>query len=122
MDTVHGALGNVIDFIKPGVSAQQIVEYGDGALASLGVSTSGRGAPGQITGSYPVLWGHGLGLGFERPWLISGEELTIEEGMFLAVEKFLSLENVGTAAAEQNLLVDANGVEVLTNSKEGSWL
>jgi methionine aminopeptidase len=34
MDTVHGALGNVIDFIKPGVSAQQIVEYGDGALAS----------------------------------------------------------------------------------------
>jgi Xaa-Pro aminopeptidase len=63
-----------------------------------------------------------LGLGFERPWLISGEELTIEEGMFLAVEKFLSLENIGTAAAEQNLLVSAEGVEVLTDSKEGLWL
>jgi Xaa-Pro aminopeptidase len=122
MDTVHGALGNVIDFIKPGVSAQEMVEYGDSILASLGVTTAKKGTPGQITGSYPVLWGHGLGLGFERPWLISGEELTIEEGMFLAVEKFLSLENIGTAAAEQNLLVGADGVEVLTNSKEGLWL
>ena len=122
MDTVHGALGNVIDFIKPGVSAQQIVEYGDSVLASFGVATTGKGAPGQITGSYPVLWGHGLGLGFERPWLISGEELTIEEGMYLAVEKFLSLENIGTAAAEQNLLVGADGAEVLTNSKKGLWL
>jgi Xaa-Pro aminopeptidase len=54
--------------------------------------------------------------------LISGEDLTIEEGMFLAVEKFLSLENIGTAAAEQNLLVSADGVEVLTDSKEGLWL
>jgi Xaa-Pro aminopeptidase len=63
-----------------------------------------------------------LGLGFERPWLISGGELTIEEGMFLAVEKFLSLENIGKAAGEQNLVVDAEGVEVLTDSKKGSWL
>ena len=70
----------------------------------------------------PEIWGHGLGLGFERPWLISGEALTIEEAMFLAVEKFLSLENIGKAAAAQNLLVDADGVEVLTDSKKGSWL
>ena len=122
LDTLHAALGTVIDFIKPGVSAQEIVACGDSALASLGVATAEKGAPGQITGSYPVLWGHGLGLGFERPWLISGEELTIEEDMYLAVEKFLSLENIGTAAAEQNLLVGADGVEVLTNSTEGLWL
>ncbi len=122
LDTVHSALGTVIDFIKPGVSAQDIVECGDSALVSLDVAPAEKGSPGQITGSYPVLWGHGLGLGFERPWLISGEELTIEEGMYLAVEKFLSLENIGTAAAEQNLLVSAAGVEVLTNSKEGLWL
>ena len=122
LETLHKALETVIDFIKPGVSAQEIIACGDGALASLGVATAGEGAPGQITGSYPVLWGHGLGLGFERPWLISGEELTIEEGMYLAVEKFLSLENVGTAAAEQNLFVSADGTEILTDSKEGPWL
>ena len=122
LDTLHAALGAVIDFIKPGVSAQEIVECGDSALASLGVAIAEKGASGQITGSYPVLWGHGLGLGFERPWLISGEELAIEEGMYLAVEKFLSLESIGTAAAEQNLLVGADGAEILTDSKEGPWL
>lgn len=48
--------------------------------------------------------------------------MSIEEGMYLAVEKFLSLENVGTAAAEQNLLVGADGAEILTDNKEGLWL
>ena len=121
LDTLHSALETVLDFIKPGVSAKEVIECGDNALKSLSVATAGKAAPGQITGSYPVLWGHGLGLGFERPWLISGEDLSIEEGMYLAVEKFLSLEKVGTAAAEQNLLVGPNGVEILTAGREGLW-
>lgn len=121
LDTLHAGLESVLDCIRPGISAKEVVECGDSALKSMGVAIMGKAAPGQISGSYPVLWGHGLGLGFERPWLIAGEELFIEEGMFLAVEKFLSLEKVGTAAAEQNLLVNSSGVEILTAGKEGLW-
>ena len=121
LDTLHSALDSVLHIIKPGLPVGDLVAHGDAALDSLGVVAAGTAAEGQISGSYPVLWGHGLGLGFERPWLIAGEELCIQAGMCLAVEKFLTLEPFGTAAAEQNLLVNEEGVEILTAGGEDPW-
>ena len=71
--------------------------------------------------SYPAHWGHGLGLGWERPWLVSSEPLSLEPGMVLAVERAISLDGVGTVAAEQNLLLTETGAELLTAGPCGRW-
>ena len=89
-------------------------------LARLGV-TSGEPRPGMIVASYPAHWGHALGLGWERPWMTAGETLIIQPGMYLAIERALTLAGVGTVAAEQNLLVGEQGIEILTEGPGGRW-
>jgi hypothetical protein len=41
--------------------------------------------------------------------------------MYLAIERALTLDGVGTVAAEQNLLVGPVGVELLTGGPSGTW-
>ncbi len=65
--------------------------------------------------------GHGLGPGWERPWLVSSAPLTIQEGMVLAMERAVTLAGAGTVAAEQNLIVTGSGAELLTAGLAGSW-
>ena len=107
--------------IRPGVAVRDVVAAGDQALTELGVAMSGKPGPDQIAGGYPAHWGHGLGLGWERPWMVADETLEIEAGMYLAIERALSLARTGTAAAEQNLLVGSDGIEVLTEGPDGRW-
>jgi len=64
--------------VAPGMATAELVAIGDEALAA-GVGTR-PDQPGGIHASYPAHWGHGLGLGWERPWLVSSEPLTIQGG------------------------------------------
>lgn len=121
LDTLHGALDRTIAAIRPGQPANAVVEAGDRGLAELGVALGAPARPGQIAASYPAHWGHGLGLGWERPWMVADETMEIREGMYLAIERALTLEGVGTVAAEQNLLVTATGVDLLSAGPEGTW-
>lgn len=122
LTTLHDALDEVIAAVRPGVEVSAVVDAGDRALAEAGVvSGDGEVAAGTIRATYPAHWGHGLGLGWERPWLVAGEQLEVEPGMVLAVERAITLAGVGTAAAEQNLLVTAAGADVLTEGPEGRW-
>jgi Xaa-Pro aminopeptidase len=122
IDTLHAGLDAAIGGARPGGTVGDIVAAGDRALAEAGVALGGEAErPGQIVASYPVHWGHCLGLGWERPWMTPPGEAPIEPGMYLAIERALTLEGVGTAAAEQNLLVTETGVDVLTEGPEGRW-
>jgi Xaa-Pro dipeptidase len=118
--TLTGALDRVIDGLSPGMATADLVAVGDEALACAGVGTGAAGPSGMYA-SYPAHWGHGLGLGWERPWLVSSELLTLEPGMVLAVERAISLDGVGTVAAEQNLLLTETGAELLTAGPAGRW-
>lgn len=120
LQTLTGALDRVIDGVRPGMATAEVVAIGDEALAAAGVGTS-AGQPGRMHASYPAHWGHGLGLGWERPWLVSSEPLTLQEGMVLAVERAITCDGVGTVAAEQNLLVTGSGAELLTAGPAGRW-
>ncbi|MBT6511865.1 MAG: aminopeptidase P family protein [Rhodospirillaceae bacterium] len=122
VQAMHDGLDAAIGAVRPGGTVAEIVAAGDAALADAGVAMGGQAEqPGQIAASYPVHWGHCLGLGWERPWMIAPGDALIEPGMYLAIERALSLEGVGTVAAEQNLLVHVTGFELLTEGPEGRW-
>jgi Xaa-Pro dipeptidase len=114
------ALDLVIDSVSPGMATAELVTIGDEALAAAGVGTR-PDRPGGMHVSYPAHWGHGLGLVWERPWLVSSEPLTIQEGMVLAIERAITLARVGAVAAEQNLIVTGSGAELLTAGPAGRW-
>ncbi len=121
LDTLHRALDTVIEAIRPGIAVKDLVTTGDGALRDMDVAVDGPPRANQIGAVYPVLWGHGLGLGWERPWMLPDETMEVEEAMYLTVERTLSLAGCGVAQAEQNLLVTADGVELLTGGQDGPW-
>lgn len=52
--------------------------------------------------------GHGLGLGFEAPWIRAGDPRPIEVGMTLALERFVIREGTG-ATFERNIVVTQDG-------------
>jgi Xaa-Pro dipeptidase len=121
LTTLHGALDVTISAIRPGALVRDVVKAGDRALAEAGVTVGDQPEAGALSGSYPAHWGHGLGLGWERPWLFDGEDMEVEAGMVLAVERAITHRQAGTAAAEQNLIVTESGTELLTGGHDGRW-
>jgi Xaa-Pro aminopeptidase len=117
---LHGGLDAAIAAVRPGGTVREMVAAGEKALADAGVIAADDGS-GRIVSSFPVHWGHGVGLGWERPWLTETEDMTIAPGMYLAVERALTLAGVGTASGEQDLLVRTDGVDVLSEGPGGRW-
>ncbi|MEV4110929.1 M24 family metallopeptidase [Nonomuraea sp. NPDC049695] len=63
------------------------------------------------------VWGHGLGLSFEPPWIIedgphAGERA--EAGMCLALERRLAVHSIGGAGYEDDVIVGDDGPELTT--------
>lgn len=61
-----------------------------------------------------VAVGHGLGTGFELPWVDSSSADRLEPGMTIALEVYVGEEGTGTAVTEEVVLVTADGPEILT--------
>jgi Xaa-Pro aminopeptidase len=60
--------------------------------------------------------GHGVGTGFELPWIYEGSTDVLEPGMTLALEVYVSEPGLGTVANEEVVLVTTGEPEVLTLS------
>lgn len=119
LDIVTNACEFVVSKIKPGMRVSEICELGDSYLVSNGVSLSeSHDTVDSIYAAYPPHWGHGLGMTWEKPYLIHDEDDVIQEGMYLAIEKALRNPEVGTVFYEQNILVTENGTKTLTDIKK----
>jgi Xaa-Pro aminopeptidase len=111
MDAVSGVVEHVCSGVKPGVSAKTLFEAGREWLADhAGLRRLEQ--HGTIAGL--TYFGHGLGVGWEGPWLNANEEAVIEEGDVVSVEHFLSRQDIGGVMLEQNGIVTRNGFEQLT--------
>lgn len=68
-----------------------------------------------------VACGHGLGLGFELPWIDSTSTAVLEPGMIIALEVYLSDPGIGTVVTEEVVLVTEGEPEILTTGCPSRW-
>ena len=114
---------HIIDGMRPGVPCGELFERGAAWLDEHGFevpgaeSTEGVAMLGQ---SYPS-FGHSLGLAWENPSIVPGEAAELEPNMVIAVEAEVGRPGAGTGAFEHNVLVTADGVDVLTTHAANVW-
>jgi Xaa-Pro aminopeptidase len=113
IDQANGIVMRLMDEIKPGRKLVEIVELGNRLRAETGTEED---QPGKM---WPI-YGHGVGLFWEDPWLIStldDESQVFHEGQTYSAEVFLHWPDVGSAGVEQNFIVRSDGNELLTTSR-----
>ena len=111
IDTVTGAVEHVCSLVRPGVTAGELYDSGARWLdESAALRRLDAGGPLERMNYF----GHGLGMGWEGPWLMSGDESILEEGDVISIEYFMGRKDLGGAMLEQNGFVTASGYEPLT--------
>ncbi|TXH32912.1 MAG: aminopeptidase P family protein [Rhodospirillaceae bacterium] len=96
-----------IETIRPGATAGDLAVAGLGRQKQLGF---------EIKGVFPGL-GHGIGLGWDAPWLTPDEPTPIVPGMVLCFERTIQQDGY-LGDFEDTALVTENGVEMLTDAKK----
>jgi len=113
-------IDRLIEAMRPGMSIAEVVALGDRLFEEAG------GEKDQAAKMFP-LYGHGVGLFFEWPFISSSAMFPpqgaerLEENMVLGVEVFLGKAGVGSAGFEQNFIVRAGGNELLTTTPMIWW-
>ena len=117
VETCAGIVEQCMAAIAPGVAVSVVAELGARLFEEAG------GEKDQAAEKFP-LFGHGIGLFFEKPYISvpMGEPGEVfEPGMAFGVEAFLARSGVGSAGFEQNLMVTAQGIELLTKTQMLWW-
>lgn len=107
----------VIEQIRPGARVKDVARHGRELSRQYGAESN------QMSEKWPH-FGHGLGLFFEKPYLgvdMCEDGEIFEEGMAIGVEAFFGLTGLGSAGFEQNMLVTAGGVEILSTPPMIWW-
>ena len=95
--------------VRPGAPIGDIARAADASFAESEFIRRGIGLAPEFNS-----WGHSLGLNWEAPYLDVDNEIAIEPGMCLAVEKRTAAPGIGGATFEQNVLVTENGHDLLS--------
>ena len=119
LESVIEAVETICAEIRPGVTGDQLYRCGERWMAASSVVQELDTGEPEMEG-FPAV-GHGLGLMWERPWLMPGDQTVLEPGMYLAVELLLGDKLLGGAMFEQNGLVTGDGFEVLTTARSRWW-
>jgi Xaa-Pro aminopeptidase len=105
--------------IRPGVSASQVYAVGEQVMAGSSVIAA---IPVEVadTEGFPAV-GHGIGLGWEAPWLTPADQTILVPGMTIAVETLIGHRTLGGGFFEENGVVTETGFEVLTTARRTWW-
>jgi len=96
--------------VRPGVTASEVARAGREKLEELGF---------EFEGAFKG-FGHGVGLGWDSPWLIESDHTVLEKDMVLCVER--SVRHMGYVGDfEETILVTENGYEKLTDARVKWW-
>ena len=64
--------------------------------------------------------GHGLGLGWDMPWLVTGDKTPLKPNMVLNFERTVSRDGY-VGDFEETILLTENGSELLTDAQLRFW-
>jgi Xaa-Pro aminopeptidase len=104
------AVESGIAAIRPGATAGEVARAGFKRLVELGFSPES-----DFSGL-----GHGIGLGWDAPWLVPDERWVLEPGMVLCVER--SVEKHGHVGDfEETVLVTSTGAEKISKARIRRW-
>lgn len=104
------AVREAMAVVRPGGTAADIARAGREKLESLGF---------ELEGSFKG-FGHGIGLGWDSPWLVESDHTPIEENMVLCVER--SVRHMGYVGDfEETVVVTKDGCELLTDARVRWW-
>jgi Xaa-Pro aminopeptidase len=96
--------------IRPGATAGDLGAAGLNKQASLGFA---------IDGVFSAM-GHGIGLGWDDPWLARGVATPIVPNMVLSIERTISHDGY-LGDFEESVLVTADGYELITDATRRFW-
>jgi len=99
-----------ISGVRPGARAGDVARAGLGKQEALGY---------PLKGVFSGL-GHGIGLGWDAPWLVPEEEMKLAPGMVLNFERTLFQDGY-CGDFEETVLLTETGVERLTNAQVRLW-
>jgi len=105
--------------LKPGMSAGELFKVGDSFLAA-SEFTHRFPSPSTEVVSFPAL-GHGLGLGWEWPYIQPDVEFELAPSTYLALEVQLAHPDTGGVMFEHDVLVTGDGCEILTTARSRWW-
>jgi Xaa-Pro aminopeptidase len=114
---------HIIAGMRPGVACGELFERGATWLGEQGFPVPGAAQSegvAMLGQAYPS-FGHSIGLAWENPSIVPGEEAVLEPGMVMAVEAQVGRPGAGTGAFEHDLVVTEDGVEVLTTHVPNVW-
>jgi Xaa-Pro aminopeptidase len=106
--TAQRVVEETVAALRPGSTVADAARVGYDVMAQLGDDLR--------DGGFDAL-GHGLGLGFEDPWVTTDNDTPLVAGMCIAIEKFVSRGPV-CAAFEHNVLVTGGAPEVLSGAPD----
>jgi Xaa-Pro aminopeptidase len=109
-ETAIACVDASIAAIRPGATASHVAEAGLGMMRDLGYDLGGAFAG----------MGHGIGLGWDAPWLIPGDETVLQPGMVLCVERGVRRDGF-SGDFEETVLVTESGPELLTPARIRRW-
>jgi Xaa-Pro aminopeptidase len=109
----------ICDKLRPGARAcdahragiDWLAESGWGAIMSSGETDAS---------SFPA-FGHGIGVGWEGPWITATDETVLEPGMTIAIEGAIQRPGVATAILEETVLVTDGEPEIMTSGCPTHW-
>ena len=114
-EAIHEITWNAVERARPGIPVSEIAQYCNLRLAQLGFS---------ITSSISGLAsraGHGVGLEVtEPPHVAEYDHTVLEPGMLITIEPGVATA-YGTFHIEENVLVTADGHEVLSTAQRTLW-
>jgi Xaa-Pro dipeptidase len=120
LEGVVAAVDHICDQLRPGRLVRDVHAAGVAWMRDHGWS-QGDGAEQSSDLATFSAFGHGIGLGFEGPWLTADDETTLQPGMTIAVETFCAIPDVATAIHEEDVLVTSGDPEIMTAGCPKSW-